>query len=194
MGQQAFIIVDLQNDFCPGGSLAVPEGDRVIPVIQDWASRFQRQGKLVITTQDAHPADHISFRERGGPWPPHCVTGTHGFELHQDLHLLPHPAFHKGYLRDVDAYSGFEGTLVAPDGTLSNPPVSLGEYLRRENVDTLYLAGLATDYCVRATVLDALKLGFATTVLVDGVRGVNVNPNDSEKALNEMAQSGATVR
>lgn len=192
MGQEALIIVDLQNDFCPGGSLAVPQGDQVVSVIQDWAERFQRQNKCVITTQDAHPPDHVSFRDRGGPWPPHCVVGTRGFELHPDLKLAAHPRFHKGFLRDVDAYSGFEGRLVQDQSTDHDAP-SLEQYLRQQNIDTLYVGGLATDYCVRATVLDALKRRFTTTVLLDAVRGVNVNPSDSDKALEDMQRHGARL-
>lgn len=192
MAHEALIIVDVQNDFCPGGSLAVPDGDRVIPVIQQWVDRFQQQGHAIITTQDAHPSDHMSFRERGGPWPPHCVVGTRGFDLHPGLNLPPHAVVHKGYERDHDAYSGFEGTVQWLSTELPEP-VSLQDYLRSEGVDTVYVAGLATDYCVKATVLDALKAGFDTAVIADGVRGVDVQPGDSEKALAEMVRRGARL-
>lgn len=189
MGREALVIVDLQNDFCPGGALAVDQGDQVVPVIQAWVDQFQRDGRCVVTTQDAHPPHHISFHERGGPWPPHCVVGTPGFELHPGLTLAPHPQFHKGSDPDIDAYSGFEGTLANP----GEEPQTLEQYLRAHAIDTLYVAGLATDYCVRATVLDAIEKGFHTTVLVDGVRGVDVNPGDSRRALDEMAQKGARL-
>lgn len=187
MGREALIIVDVQNDFCPGGALAVDEGDHVIPVIRHWAEAFASQAKDIVTTQDAHPPHHISFRESGGPWPSHCVKGTWGFGLHADLILPEHFTFFKGYLPDVDAYSGFEGTLAGSS-------LSLHDFLRQRDVDVVYVAGLATDYCVRATVLDALKLGFATTVLVDAIRGVNVHQEDSQRALDEMRSLGAHVK
>ncbi len=188
MGHDALIIVDVQNDFCPGGSLAVLEGDQVIPVLQEWVNRFAKQGHLIVTTQDAHPPGHISFLEQGGPWPPHCVKDTWGFEVHPGLKLPSHAAFYKGYLPDVDAYSGFEGTLVpAPE------PRSLEEFLRRNDVNTLYIGGLATDYCVKATVLDALKRGFSTRVIVEGVRGVNLHAQDSQEALKAIRKQGAQL-
>ncbi len=187
MGREALIIVDVQNDFCPGGALAVDEGDQVIPVIRQWAEQFASQDKDVITTQDAHPPHHISFRESGGPWPSHCVKGTWGFWLHADLTLPKHFTIFKGYLPDVDAYSGFEGTLAGSN-------LNLNDFLHQRKVDTVYIAGLATDYCVRATVLDALKQGLATTVLIDAVRGVNVHPEDSQHALDEMRRLGAHVK
>jgi nicotinamidase/pyrazinamidase len=187
MSQVAFIIVDVQNDFCPGGSLAVPNGDRVIPFINEWAARVYEKGGVVATTQDSHPPNHISFRERGGPWPPHCVPGTSGFTLHPNLSLPPHAEFIKGYLPDVDAYSGFEA-ISTEDGT------PLEDFLRHHGVTEVWVAGLATDYCVKATVLDALALDFATTVLLDGVRGVNIQAEDSTRALEEMAQHGAQLR
>lgn len=189
MGRQALILVDVQNDFCPGGSLAVRDGDQVVPVLQTWAERLSAEGGLIVTTQDAHPPHHISFQDRGGPWPPHCVAGTPGFALHPDLKLPPHTAFHKGFLADVDAYSGFEGKQVEPD-----TGQDLADYLRQNQIDHLYVGGLATDYCVKATVLDALNLGFAVTVLVDAVRGVNVHPEDSAAALDEMARQGAVLQ
>ena len=188
MGQEALIIVDVQNDFCPGGSLAVFEGDQVVPVLNEWAERFSKQGKWIITTQDAHPLDHISFREQGGPWPAHCVKDTWGFQLHPDLKLPSHAEFYKGYLRKVDAYSGFEGTRVHAE-----PTTSLEEFLRENKIDTLYVGGLATDYCIKATVLDALILGFSTYVIVEGVRGVNLKPDDGQKALQEMRGKGARL-
>lgn len=187
MNHEALIIVDVQNDFCPGGSLAVSTGDEIIPVLQAWVERFQIENQTIITTQDAHPPNHISFYARGGPWPPHCVKDTWGFALHPRLTLPQHAVFLKGYLEDVDAYSGFEG--VHSDGNLP-----LEKYLRQLHIDTLYVGGLATDYCVRATVLDALRRGFSTTVLVDAVRGVNVNPSDSERALKEMVKMGARLQ
>lgn len=187
MEQPALIIVDVQNDFCPGGALAVQGGDAVIPVLQHWVEKFHADGRPIITTQDAHPPHHISFAERGGPWPPHCVQDTWGFAIHPNL-VLPenHVAFLKGTAPDVDAYSGFEGTLAGSQQ-------SLEEFLREHAIDTLYIGGLATDYCVRATVLDGLRLGFRTYVIRDGTAGVNVHPHDSERALAEMAKAGARL-
>lgn len=190
MAKPALIIVDVQNDFCPGGALAVPEGDQIIPIIQAAAEDFQRQGLPIVTTQDNHPPHHVSFAERGGPWPPHCVQGTSGFSLHPALQLPPHAVCLKGEDPDQDAYSGFEGLVQGVDG--SREP--LASFLHRLSVDTVYVTGLATDYCVRATVLDALQAGFRTVVLKDAIRGVDVNPGDSERALEEMAQQGADIR
>lgn len=189
MSQTAFILVDVQNDFCPGGSLAVPDGDQIIPVVNQWARHVYDQGGVIVTTQDSHPPNHISFRDRGGPWPPHCVVGTDGFSLHPGLSLPPHTPFIKGFLPDVDAYSGFEG-IMAGGGDV----MPLETFLRKSGVAALWVAGLATDYCVKATVLDALRLGFRTTVLQDGVRGVNLEAHDSLHALEEMARHGAILQ
>ncbi|NMP22121.1 bifunctional nicotinamidase/pyrazinamidase [Sulfobacillus harzensis] len=190
MPQKALIIVDLQNDFCPGGALAVTNGDQVVPVIQDWVNRFHHDHQLIVTTQDAHPSNHVSFQAQGGPWPPHCVVGTPGFRLHPDLWLpADTPQFHKGFREDQDAYSGFEG-LLSEGGQRT---LLLADFLRQNGVTEVYVAGLATDYCVRATVLDALKEGFKTWVIADGVKGVDVNPGDSDRALVEMARRGAEL-
>ncbi|MGQ9524677.1 MAG: nicotinamidase [Armatimonadota bacterium] len=173
----ALIVVDLQNDFCPGGALPVPHGDAIVPVVNAILDKFP----LVVATQDWHPADHVSFSDRGGPWPPHCVAGTRGAE--------PHPAFQrekvhlwvrKAVSSERDAYSGFDGT-------------SLGEELKRRGIRRVFVTGLATDYCVRATVLDALSQSFKVVVLTDAVRGVNVAPGDDQRALKEMASAGAVL-
>lgn len=190
MAREALIIVDVQRDFCPGGALPVPEGDQVIEAIEAWLAT--RSSKLlVITTQDAHPPDHVSFHSRGGPWPSHCVQNTWGFELHPRLKIVPDAQFYKGFQRDIDAYSGFEGRLVSTSPNSLGDTLALADFLRQHRVQALYIAGLATDYCVRATVLDALKLGFSTTVLRDAVRGVDVHRGDSLAALAEMARQGA---
>jgi nicotinamidase/pyrazinamidase len=188
MTRDALIIVDLQQDFCPGGALAVPHGDAIIPVVQEWVNRFADNRQLIVTTQDAHPPDHISFLERGGPWPPHCIVNTPGYLLHPALQLPPgHARFLKGQDRDREAYSGFDG-VSADESALS-----LADYLRSQSIDRLYIVGLATDYCVRATTLDALAAGFETVVIKNGVRGVDVSPGDSERALAEMAAKGAQL-
>lgn len=192
LSQAALVVVDLQNDFCPGGSLAVPEGDRIIPVVATWVQIFQTHRRPIIFTQDAHPPDHVSFLDRQGPWPSHCVKGTWGAALHPDL-AIPQDAFHveKGFLADVDAYSGFEGFVVATDG--SRTTQSLQDLLDTLGVRTIYLAGLATDYCVKATGLDGLHLGYEVILIRDAIRGVNVRPNDSQHAISELVTQGAQL-
>jgi len=176
----ALILVDIQNDFCPGGALAVAEGDQIVDVVNRLMPEFQ----LVISTQDWHPANHISFKERGGPWPPHCVQNTPGAELHAALNTssIAH-FFRKAYTANSDAYSEFEG--VDEHGR------TLDEVLKSHGVKKVYIVGLATDYCVLATTLDALKNGYETYAVTDAMRAVNVNPDDGQKALAEMASRGA---
>ena len=173
----ALLIVDVQHDFLPGGALAVPAGDEVLDALEAAAPTVD----LVVASRDAHPADHCSFVAQGGIWPPHCVEGTHGAELHSDIAALePDIVVDKATESDRDAYSAFDGTRLA-------------ETLRERGVDRLVVGGLATDYCVRASVLDALREGFAVTVLADGIRGVEVTPGDTERALREMREAGAVV-
>jgi nicotinamidase/pyrazinamidase len=175
----ALVIIDVQNDFCPGGSLAVSEGDQVVGVINSLIPEFQ----FVVATQDWHPANHVSFKAQGGPWPPHCVQGSWGAE--------PHPMLDKEkvdvYLRkaspDTDAYSGFEAVDEAGR--------TFDDVLRSRGIQHLFIAGLATDYCVRVTSLDALKAGYRVSVVTDAVRAVNVNADDGAKALEEMKRAGA---
>src|SRR5436305_2114047 len=144
--EAALILVDIQNDFCPGGALAVAEGDEVVPVV----NRLMPHFALVVSTLDWHPANHVSFREQGGPWPPHCVQQTFGAELHPALDRQPiAQTFRKASTPERDAYSEFEG--VDDEGR------SLDQYLKARGVNCVYVAGLATDYCVRATALDALR-------------------------------------
>ena len=181
------VIVDVQNDFCPGGALSVPGGDEVIPKINSWVKRFQEAKLPVVYTQDWHPKNHCSFRENGGIWPPHCVQGTRGAELHPDL-IMDGTIFRKGFLPDKEAYSGFDGTL---EGKPGNP--ALGQWLRENGVKRLYVGGLATDYCVKATVLDGLKQGFQVILIRQGVRAVNVNLGDGDRVIEEMVRSGAEV-
>ena len=175
----ALVIVDVQNDFLPGGQLPVPEGDAVIPSLNAWIRVFRTADLPIVATRDWHPADHCSFQARGGPWPPHCVAGTPGAEFAPGL-KLPENAIvvSKATTPDRDAYSGFEGT-------------DLAERLRELGVKRLFVGGLATDYCVLNTVLDALKEGFETYVITDAIRAVNVNPDDGDKALEQMRNAGA---
>lgn len=175
----ALIVVDVQNDFLPGGALAVPEGDRVIPVLNACARRFSAAGLPVFATRDWHPPDHCSFHARGGPWPPHCMAGTPGAALAADLQLPAEaPVVSKATTPGKDAYSGFEGT-------------DLAERLRRADVTRVLVGGLATDYCVLNTVLDALGQGFEAVVLKDAVRAVDVHPGDGAAAIARMVAAGA---
>ena len=178
----ALVLVDIQNDFCPGGALAVPEGDKIIPVV----NRLMPLFPLVFATEDWHPSNHISFKERGGPWPPHCVQQTTGAELHPgidqtEIDLL----LRKATTPDRDAYSGFEAS--------DEMGRSLDEALKQNGVKTIYVTGLATDYCVRATVLDGLKNGYEVVVVTDAMRAVEVNPGDGERAMEEMSSKGARL-
>lgn len=178
----ALILVDVQNDFCPGGALAVDGGDQIVPIINKLIPHFS----LVISTQDWHPANHISFKERGGPWPPHCVQGSRGADLHSALRTdsIAH-YFRKASTPDKDDYSEFAGT--------DDRGRSLDTTLKSRGVNKIYVAGLATDYCVLETVLDGLKLGYEVYAVTDAMRAVNVNPEDGEKALQAMSQNGAKL-
>ncbi|MGH7393060.1 MAG: nicotinamidase [Candidatus Rokuibacteriota bacterium] len=182
--RDALVVVDVQNDFCPGGSLAAPEGDRVVPVLNRYAARFAGAGAPVFASRDWHPQRTRHFAAEGGAWPPHCVQGTRGAEFHADLSL---PAgtevVSKGMDPGDDAYSCFQ----AESGDGMPFAAALGE----RGVGRLFVGGLATDYCVKATVLDALKEGFEVVVLEDAVRAVDVAPGDGARALEEMRRAGA---
>jgi nicotinamidase/pyrazinamidase len=173
----ALIVVDVQTDFCPGGALAVADGDAVVEPLNALA----RELPLVIATRDWHPPDHGSFAERGGPWPVHCVGGTPGAELHPELDRERIDVIvDKGQERDREGYSGFEGT-------------ELDQLLRERGVDTVHIGGLALDYCVKATALDARRAGFDVVVHRDATRAVDVNPGDAERAVAELREAGVTV-
>ncbi len=177
----ALLVVDVQNDFLPGGSLAVPDGDAVVAPLNAWLARFAAAGRPIFATRDWHPADHCSFREFGGIWPAHCVAGTPGAAFAPGL-ALPASAqvVSKATRREADAYSGFSGT-------------DLEERLRRAGVRRLFAGGLATDYCVLNSVRDALSLGYEVMLLRDAVRAVDVHPGDGERALAAMAEAGARL-
>jgi nicotinamidase/pyrazinamidase len=185
-GKSALVIVDVENDFTPGGALAVADGDRVVPVLNRYAERFAGANLPVCASRDWHPAVTSHFKEYGGIWPPHCIQGTKGAEFHPGL-KLPEGAtvVSKGMDPDKDSYSAFDA--LEPDGT------PLAESLRRKGVEHLYVGGLATDYCVKWTVLEALRHGFRSTFLADASLGVNLQPHDSEKAIEEMVAAGADV-
>ena len=176
---EALLIVDFQNDFCPGGALPVPDGD----AIADRVTELLESGRfdLVVATRDWHPADHASFKEQGGPWPPHCVQGTPGAELHPAVDRSKVDAVvDVGAGQADEGYSGFEKSALA-------------RILRDNDVDEVTVVGLATDYCVRATALDALREGFAVTVDRAGVRGIDVEAGDSDRALGEVSAAGGSV-
>ena len=177
--KKALIVVDIQNDFCPGGSLAIKQGDRIIKPINELISAFEKARLPILFTRDWHPVDHCSFKARGGPWPPHCVQGTYGARFHPSLDVPPKAiVINKGTKRNSDAYSGFQGTELA-------------ERLRASGVHELFVCGLATDYCVKNTVLDAIEQGFGATVIVDCTKGVNLVRTDSANAVRSMTSKGA---
>jgi nicotinamidase/pyrazinamidase len=175
----ALIIVDVQNDFCPSGALPVPEGNQVIPALNDYIKLFKKANARIFATRDWHPPNHISFKAQGGPWPPHCVQNSEGAKFHPDL-KLPSDTTIISKAKDPlkESYSGFDG------GELTN-------MLRTQGVARVFVGGLATDYCVKNTVLDARKLGFETVLLLDAIRGINAEPGDVAKAIDEMIESGA---
>jgi nicotinamidase/pyrazinamidase len=175
----ALIIVDVQNDFCPGGMLPVPRGDEVIPILNKYIEIFNSKKLPIYATRDWHPENHISFKTRGGPWPPHCIQNTWGAQFHPNLNIPPQTIIiSKATEPDREAYSGFEGT-------------NLKDSLESRGVKRVFIGGLATDYCVKETVMDALKIGFETVLLEDASRGIDINIGDSEKAVNDMVLSGA---
>lgn len=189
--EAALVVVDVQNDFCPGGALGVPRGDEVVAVLNEWVDSFAAARRPVVYTQDWHPEGHVSFREHGGPWPVHCVQGTQGAAFHPGL-VVRGTVFRKGFDRDREAYSGFDGALARGERDV-DPGTGLADWLRERGVRRLYVGGLATDYCVRATVLDGLAAGFEVSVLVPAVRAVDVEPGDGERALREMRDKGARL-
>jgi nicotinamidase/pyrazinamidase len=180
----ALLIVDVQNDFCPGGALPVPSGDRVVPALNEYVDLARARGATVYASRDWHPAITAHFTSHGGPWPPHCVQGTDGARFHPSLRL---PAttivVNKGMDPNAHGYSAFDGRTADGRPFLAD--------LRARGIDHLYVGGLATDYCVRRSVLDALSAGLAVTVLEDGVAGLN--PADSAEAIAEMRARGAHV-
>ena len=187
----ALVIVDVQNDFAdPAGSLSVAGGVAVIPVIDAEIASARAAGAVVVATQDWHPESTPHFARDGGIWPVHCVAGTWGAELHPDL-TLPADAgrIHKG-VSGEDGYSGF--TARDPQ-TGDEAPTALDGLLRSANVHRVVIVGLATDYCVKATGLDAVRLGFQTIVLLDGIAAVDLEPGDGERALAELRAAGVTL-
>lgn len=181
---QALLLVDCQNDFFPGGALPVPGADEIIPVINRYIDIFSGKGALILASRDWHPGKTDHFERYGGDWPVHCVKNTVGAAFNPDLDI-PDDAVvvSKGEDPGSDSYSAFFGT--GENGT------DLRELLERHGVREIFVAGLATDYCVKSTVLHALEKGFQVKLLVDAVRGVNANEEDAEKAIREMETEGA---
>lgn len=178
----ALVLIDVQNDFLPGGSLAVPSGDQILQPLNHWLARFSAAGLPVFATRDWHPPNHCSFIARGGPWPPHCVAGSRGAELAPALALAGVQGLaviDKGTSPDADAYSGFEGT-------------DLHSRLQAAGARRLFIGGLATDYCVLNTVLDARRLGYEVVLLGYAIRPVEVHTGDGARAMAAMIQAGAT--
>jgi nicotinamidase-related amidase len=174
---EALVIVDFQNDFAPGGALAVERGDEIAGRINELAASGRYD--LVVATRDWHPADHGSFEDNGGTWPVHCLADSEGAQLHPALdRSRVHTVIDKGTVPEADGYSGFQDTR-------------LEDLLRERGVDRVTVVGLATDYCVKNTALDALRKGFAVEIDEDAMRGVDLEPGDSERAIAEMRAAGA---
>jgi nicotinamidase/pyrazinamidase len=182
---QALLLVDLQNDFFPPrGTLAVPYGDQIIPVVNEYINKFQGKGLPIFASRDWHPLKTRHFKDHGGLWPPHCVQNTPGARFHPDI-LLPDETVivSKGMKPEEEAYSVFQAF-----GPAENDFTSILDTL---GIKHIYVAGLATDYCVKSTVLDACTMGLQVTILLDGIRGVDLEVNDSVRALDEMFRACA---
>ena len=197
---KALIVVDIQNDFCEGGSLAVKNATSIIPIANKVISFFTENNDFVVATMDWHPSNHKSFAKNSNGivgeigtlnnlpqvwWPDHCVQESFGANFHPNLIKIEN-IIYKGTNPEIDSYSGF-----FDNGKLKN--TKLLDLLKANNISELFVLGLATDYCVKYTVLDALELGFKVNVIEDGCRGVNLSPDDSFKALKEMEQKGAKI-
>jgi nicotinamidase/pyrazinamidase len=175
----ALVIVDVQYDFLPGGALAVPTSDEIVPVLNDYIAIFEKRRLPIYMTRDWHPVNHCSFKEYGGPWPAPCVAGTRGAAFSEELKFTSSTTIiSKATTPERECYSDFGTTHFETD-------------LRAKGVSRLFVGGLATDYCVFSTVKDAVALGFTTFLLRDAIRGVNVHLEDSQKAEQEMIRLGA---
>jgi len=172
------LIVDMQNDFMPWGSLPVPDADKIIPVLNSYIELFYKKGLPIFASRDWHPPNHCSFKENGGSWPSHCVQHTKGAEFADGLRLPENVIIiSKATDPEKEAYSALQDTELA-------------QLLRQNKIKRCFVGGVATEYCVLSTVLDLLKLGYKTYVLRDAIKGVNINPKDEEKALEEMKKKG----
>ncbi len=177
--KDVLLITDIQNDFLPGGALAVKDGDLVIPALNEYAKMFKQAKAKIVASRDWHPPNHISFITQGGPWVPHCVQNSEGAKFSPKLKIPPETAIiSKATDPQKEAYSVFDGT-------------GLSEQLKAEGITRIFIGGLATDYCVVNSVLDARKIGYETYVLIDATKGIEVNPGDVDKALETMKKTGA---
>ena len=175
----ALIVVDVQRDFCPGGALPIVDGDEIVPVLNRWIDAAQRAGWAILASRDWHPPDHVSFRQRGGPWPVHCVQNTPGAEFHPALRLPASTRIvNKGQHRDRGSYSAFDGTALQP-------------WLIRQGVPRLWIGGLALDVCVRATALDALAAGFEVHLIRSACRAID--PRRAADVFDELAAADALI-
>jgi len=166
----------------PDGVLPVPDADKIVPVLNKYIKLFESKNNPVFFTRDWHPNNHISFKGYGGIWPPHCVQGTKGAQFHPDLYIPADNKFivSKGTSQDFDAYSGFQGTI-------------LNDLLKERGIKRLFVGGVATDYCVKNTVIGGLNLGYHVFLLEDAIKGVNIQPDDSKKAIDTMLSKGAVL-
>ena len=182
--KKALLIVDVQNDFCPGGTLGIKDGDKIIPAINKYIKIFVAQKLPIFATRDWHPQKTAHFKKFGGVWPVHCVQGTKGAQFHPRL-KLPKDAIlvYKGMDPKKDSYSAFQAE--------DENGMSLPNLLKILGIKELYIAGLATDYCVKFTTHDAIRKGFKVKILADAIKGVNLKPHDSEEAIKEMVKMGA---
>lgn len=182
----ALLVTDMQVDFCPGGSLAVAEGDAIIPAINHYIELFRQKGLPVYATRDWHPAETSHFSQFGGKWPPHCVQGTPGAGFHPALQLPDDVIIvSKGTDPQRDDYSPFQA--IVADGR------TFADHLKAVGANHLYFCGVATDFCIRWSALDALRAGFKVTVLRDAVKGIDLIAGDSERALEEIRQAGGEI-
>lgn len=180
MSKQALIVVDVQNDFCPGGALAVPHGDEVVAPLNELIDEFLERGDPVYKSRDWHPPTTKHFQAYGGAWPVHCVQNTEGAEFHPALRDDPRIEVISKGLGDTDCYSAFDET-------------DLDSQLHKAGVDEVVVGGLATDYCVKNTVLDALKRGYKVKAVEEAMRPVELQPGDGERAIEEMRAAGAKI-
>ncbi|MCX7661525.1 MAG: bifunctional nicotinamidase/pyrazinamidase [Candidatus Omnitrophica bacterium] len=186
MPGKALLIIDVQNDFSPGGSLAVPEADKIIPYLNQYIKLFKKKKYPIFASRDWHPRKSRHFKDFGGGWPIHCVQRTKGARFHPQLKLPKKTiVLSKGMFSQEDSYSAMEAKNKKGE--------TLKELLKKLNIQELYVGGLATDYCVKMTVLDLLKEDFKVNLLLDAIKGVNLKPNDSEKAIKLMQNKGAIL-
>ncbi len=184
--RKALLLVDVQNDFCPNGALAVPEGDSIISILNQYIQKFSQNSFPVFASRDWHPVTTHHFKEFGGPWPAHCVENTRGAAFHPSLDLPENIiVFSKGMREGQDGYSAFEG--------VDDQGICLFDLLKQQDVEEIFIGGLATDYCVKASCLDAVKQGLKVYLLIDGIKGVNIHPDDSKEAIDEMVDRGVEL-